>query len=1109
MIGQLYYELPADGGIVKVPFSSSEEWTVVSGEPWVTISPLRGGAGDNIISIAAEANKSFDTSRTADIKIMISDKSQYLTVHQGESKGYIIDQKEYEIGKEGGSIRIPIKSNISDYNCAVDKGCKSWISIVKTKSLDTYYIQLEILENTNGEVREGSITVSYSDYKETIKIIQAAGDELIVTTNTFNLGADGGKINVPVSTNNDIMASIISGHEWITVESVQTKTMQDYYVVLSISPNESYDARIGQIKVQSGTKNDFYFEPDGNMSVITILQGCTGELILSSTSYEIGSNGGRITIPVISNIDYSCEILSGSTWLTVSLDKTKSFETSYVGVSIDKNTTYDARVGQIKFIGAGKESFVTITQSQLDAIVVESTTYEIDENGGIIDIPIESNVEYEARFTKDYGWISFEQVATKGMENKSLTMKVDVNDTYEDRSAEIIISSPDNNNITKQIIITQAQKDGILVPQQEYEVSKEESPLTINIQHNIDITVQISCDWIISVATKALQISDYNFIVKENTTGSERSGEIKFMSSDNSIIQRVVVRQSSSGIYKGNYTISSQEDITFLRDGQYSKIDGNLSIKDIVNVSDLDNLIEEITGDLSIYNISNFDGLYGLRRIGGDLNIAFTSSCTRLLSLEGLNNLEVIGGDFYCHYTFWSSNESNKLSGFAENDFGKLNKLKSIGGDLIVELFPYRPGNLTSLKGLENLSFIGGGIRTEYVSSLDGLSGIKEAKSLYIEDVSNIDGLRNLMRVCGDVSLINGDFESFSGLRNLEFVDGDLLIEAYVNVNGTGTVEKFSNVTSFAGFDALREVTGDFIVYSDVDASYGYGYGLNNLNSFEGLNNLQRIGGNLKIMARGTGDGYTHGDRRYSEAHCLNNLSSINIASLQEIGGDLIVDNWYIGDGDGERYYLMGISDFSFSNLKTIGGDITYHYHLNDGASSYYEQEGYGEIKIAPAKLQSVRNINAICSFDNENDGFSSLETVENLIGNGKGFPNLKQIKGSFTIDGADITVIGSMPYLESIAETLTISNTKVTEITSFNKLSKVGTILVTDNSSLAIIDGFSSLSQCNSIKITNSPVLKDFGSFVNAVRNGSSWYIEGCGYNPTKYQMQNGQSKL
>lgn len=1001
-------EIPADGGKVSVIISASESWSITCNEPWVNITPMRGQAGKNNITISASANPDIETPRYADIQINISDKNEYITVCQGKSTGYLIEQKEFGIGKDGGTLRIPLKANTTDYTCVVDKACESWISIIKTKSLDTYWIQLEIAENPHSEGREGYVTISYKNHEEVVKINQSQKDELIVTT----------------------------------------------------------------------------------------------------TSYEIGSNGGSISIPVKSNIKYSFEVLGDATWLSAISSNTKSLETSYIEVSIEKNTTYDARVGQIKIIGAGKESFVTIIQNQLDALFVENTTYEIDENGGTFDIPIESNVKYEAEFTKNYDWIRFIHTATKSMEKTSLTIKVDVNDTYEDRIAEILVSCSDNH-ITKQIIVTQSQKNEILVRQEEYEVGKNESPLTVRIQHNVDVTVQVTCDWITSVISKALQTSDYNFIVKENTTGNERSGEIRFMSSDNKVIQRVVVKQLAYNIYKGNYTISSQDDISFLKDGQYSRINGNLSINDIPNVSDLDNLIEEITGDLSIYNISNFDGLYGLRKIGGDFNVAFRSSCNRLLSFEGLNNLEVIGGDFNCHYSGWSSSDSGKSSGFADKDFGKLNKLKSIGGDLIVELFPYRPGNLTSLNGLENLSSIGGGIHTEYLSSLEGLSGIKEVQSLYIEDASNIEGLSNLRRVCGDVSLINGSFESFNGLRNLESVDGDFLIKASVDVNGTGTVEKFSKITSFAGFDALREVTGDFMVYSYVDASYGKGYGLSNLNSFEGLNSLQRIGGNLKIMAKGTGDGYGYGDSKCSEAYCLNNLSSINIASLQEIGGDLIVDNWHNGRDYYQRYYLIGISDFTFSNLKTIGGDITYHYHLYDGASPYYEREGYGEIKIAPSKLQSVRNINAICSFDSESNGFSSLETVENLIGNGKGFPYLRKIMGSFTIEGADVTEIGSMPYLESIAETLSINNTKVTKIQSFNKLSNVGTILISQNSSLATIDGFSLLSQCNSIEISNSPLLKDFGAFVNAVKNGSSWYVTACGYNPTKYQMQNGQSNL
>lgn len=1104
------YQFPAVGGTINFHFSASEEWTASASDSWVTISPTRGMAGDNTIAITVGTNPVIGSSRWSEVQIKISDKSESICLYQDEGEGYIIEKTNFEIGKYGGTLRIPIKANISDYFCSVDKDCESWISIVNTKSLDSHHIQLEISENTHGEIREGFVSVSYNNQEDKITIKQAEGDELIVTTTSFEVGSAGGEIIVPVSTNNEILLDLLDCYNWIQARTVQTKTMKDYDIVLTVSPNYDYDERIGQIKVQSGYYEGGIFCLDGNESIITVTQGQKDELIVTETSYKIGSNGGTISIPIRSNVDYSAKVLEDNSWISIQSIATKSLETSYINVSIDENSTYDARVGQIKITGADKESIVTLTQNQRDEIIVGNTIYEIDSDGGTITIPIESNIQYEAKFTKQYDWIKLENVSTKGLESSSLVLQVNANNTYDERVAELLISSNDNKTISKQVIITQAQKDGLLVSKEEYEVSRRETTITLDVQHNIEFDVQISCDWISSVNTKALQTTSAAFLISENNTGEERIGEITLFSKDNQVIKKVTVKQLNTHPYKGDYTISSIEAIRLLKDGGYTRIDGNLTIMNIPNVSDLDNLIEEITGNLTVYNISNFDGLYGLKRVGGDLRIRFSSDCTTLLSLEGLNNLESIGGSLDCSYTWWHSSDKGILSGFAESDFEKLSNLKSIGGNLNIELFPYRPGNLSSLKGLESLSSIGGDIHTESLPSLEGLSGINEVKSLYVEKASNIDGLINLKRVHGDVTLLNGKYDSFNGLRNLEYIGGNFEIHASVNV-GTyqSSVEGFSKITSLSGFDSLREIVGDFKIrsYVSVTATSGVGYGLNNLTNLNGLNSLRRIGGSMIIEAvgaEGPMNSYDH-----PTGYCLNNLSSINIASLEEIGGDLVLDIQHDCNGrDDTTFYLTRLSDFSFSSLKSIGGDITNHYFLYKGAGTYYEKEGYGEIKKAPSNLQSVQNINAICAFEQESDGFTSLETVENLYGNGTGFPNLKSITGSFEITGSSITEIGLMPCLEIVTNSLTIKNTDVTQIQSFNKLSSVGNITITENPKLSSIIGFANLSKCTGITISGSPSMYDFGVFVNAVENGSSWSVSGCGYNPTKYQMQNGQCK-
>lgn len=77
-------------------------------------------------------------------------------------------------------------------------------------------------------------------------------------------------------------------------------------------------------------------------------------------------------------------------------------------------------------------------------------------------------------------------------------------------------------------------------------------------------------------------------------------------------------------------------------------------------------------------------------------------------------------------------------------------------------------------------------------------------------------------------------------------------------------------------------------------------------------------------------------------------------------------------------------------------------------------------------------------------------------------------------------------------------------------QLQKIGgDISISDNSELEDISGLSGLTNCANVSITNSPNLYNFQPLETAAKNMTgTWYVYGCGYNPTKYQMLNGESK-
>ncbi len=524
--------------------------------------------------------------------------------------------------------------------------------------------------------------------------------------------------------------------------------------------------------------------------------------------------------------------------------------------------------------------------------------------------------------------------------------------------------------------------------------------------------------------------SAFNFTISTFYTMTNKDSGLAF------VIPEVVYKD-----YIGDISFRTEEDLNTFYEGGFTRIIGNVTIGgSIRTLSNLDNQLISIQGDLIINcpSLTTLDGLYGLKNIEGDLNV----KNQRLTNFEGLNNLE------------------------------------RIGGNLLVD-------EVSSLSGLGMLSTIGGGVRLTNVGTMQELSNITTLSFLNVTGATSLEGLNSIERVEGNVYFENGKFESFDGINNLQYIGGDLNIYAK-----SGYYENYSpafpNLSSLSGFDNLSVIEGNLDIFASASASSSYsGAAFISLTNLSGLSALQRIGGSLKIRAY-------YGENAYHSGRCFDNLESIDIPSLKEIGKDLLISS--------DSYYGKPlIKDLSFSSLESIGGDIVSIINTHDG-----QEKGW--INKGPSKLIRVKGINAICSFEQESDGFVSLTTISSLEASGFGFPNLTTITGDWIV--SDGNKIGEMNKLTTIGGDLVIQSTSLSSIDCLNSLTTIGNELtISNNLNLSSISGFMNLSSVTSITIINQPSLYDFSTFVSAVNNGASWYCTGCGYNPTKYQMLHGQA--
>ncbi len=249
-------------------FSTNTNWTTRVSESWVSISPSSGNAGENIrIRISAGENTSYDA-RSATVTISAGEATQTLTVQQAAKGGYEITETSFSVGKDGGNITVPVKANVT-YTCTISESAKSWLSVTQLKSLTDYTIILSALKNNTYDSRTGTVTVAYENKTTTITVTQSQNDELIVSRKEFEIGSEGGELRIPVSTNIQYDCIVMEGAQgWITISSKQTKGLTEYNIVLQITENKDYVGRVGQIKVTGAGKESF----------ITITQGVDEEL---------------------------------------------------------------------------------------------------------------------------------------------------------------------------------------------------------------------------------------------------------------------------------------------------------------------------------------------------------------------------------------------------------------------------------------------------------------------------------------------------------------------------------------------------------------------------------------------------------------------------------------------------------------------------------------------------------------------------------------------------------------------------------------------------------------------------------------------------------------
>ena len=906
--------------------------------------------------------------------------------------------------------------------------------------------------------------------------------------------AKGGEVRVQLRSNVDYEVIVPEDVDW--VEQLQSDKADE--LVFNVKPNSSDRNREAKITIK---------DKNSDLSQIFRIIQTSGGIVLDETYYEVPASGDTLDIVFTSYVEY--EIIIGeddASWITY--EETES-EVSYqhnLRIFIGPNTVNEIRTAEIDIKDKNSDLSQTITIKQIvGSIILEDSYFEVDAKGGSIEVNLSTDIDCEVIIPENIDWVT--RIETKSLVKKTFYLNVLPNRLTEEREAKITVK--DINSDVSQTLTIKQKVGKIIVEQNEFEVQFKGETISIPYSSDIECKVIIpesAQSWISVVETKSMESHSVQLSIALNEAKDERTATVAIQDVNSPISQDIKITQMAFGYYKGNIEATSEEDLKEICDAGYTIIDGNVSLN-VKSLSLLDNLIEEIKGGLSLgKSVSSLDGLYGLKHIGGD----FIERSDKLVSFEGLNNLKTIGGSF----------DTDGVS------FNSLKSLESIGNDFTVS-------NVEDFTGLEHLTTIGGILYIEEVSSCEGLISIQSIQGINANKIGSFAGLNNLHSISGDLFVTNSYMSNFSGLNNLREIGGNFeLYDDYGYTSSRG----FVNLNNFEGLSQLQTINGDFIIRSTARGNTSFGA----LESFKGLENLNSINGNFFIYASAQGGGDSWGAY---DASSLNALSSFEgLSKLNSIGGDFIIEarSYRSNNYHDEAWALSKMQSFSgMSSLTTIGGDFYIYDHGNTSRLTELSfSVGLEKLKTINGDFtiesEGIRpswavhpNIASLAAFNNLEtikgnlsisfiDSFSGLDNLKTILGDfvitsgdTQGISNLTTVGGNIAVSG-ETSSINGLTSLNAINGNLFISETSMSALSGISKLQKVGgNITISGNSKLEDISGLGSLANCANISITNSPNLYNFQPLETAAKNMTgTWYVYGCGYNPTKYQMLNGESK-
>ena len=258
--------------------------------------------------------------------------------------------------------------------------------------------------------------------------------------------------------------------------------------------------------------------------------------------------------------------LTGFTIKSSELWCTAAAQGKVLSVTVRENDTYDDRQATITVTDPGDQTTITfkVMQKQNDAILIDGSTFVVPEEGGDINIKIQSNVNYEVEIPASATWLTKStRASTRGLVSSTIVLTAEKNNSGEEREA-IVTFIDKESGVSSKITIKQSLTPYLEIEKNQITLSEDEKEIEIVVKTNINVETVISNDWITDNGRDSN--GDLNFTQKlkiaKNNSGDERGAVVTFENKNYRLISNISIKQSLTPyieIEKNQISLSENE----------------------------------------------------------------------------------------------------------------------------------------------------------------------------------------------------------------------------------------------------------------------------------------------------------------------------------------------------------------------------------------------------------------------------------------------------------------------------------------------------------------------------------------------------------------------